>query len=317
MRVLRIQMPVQTNFFDTRLSTLEPLRVKTLQWLLPIVTLTLILTDGYWMSMNGAFVTAVASSLILLMGIPHGTLDVEIAAHRFGQHDVRGKLIIVSTYCGGAAAMALLWMVAPSLALGLFLVLSIIHFGGDWRTDGDEFLGMTVGWALISLPALSHPEAVAAIFETLTGDQNGATIAAILACTSIPAISGSLIFAAKAIKRADHVNGINVLSCLFAALLLPPLVGFAIFFCGLHSPRHLVEAIRQSGPMPYSEKLLRGTAVMALSLGAGALLFATQRLISLDAGIVRTAFVLLSILTVPHFFLEQLTDNRPANEGES
>jgi beta-carotene 15,15'-dioxygenase len=110
------------------------------------------------------------------------------------------------------------------------------------------------------------------------------------------------------------LNGIDNLSCFVAAALLPPLAGFAIFFCGLHSPRHLAEAVRQAESMPHDEKLLRGAAVMALSLGAVALLFGIQRPISVDAGIVRTAFVLLSILTVPHFILEQLTDNSAAIE---
>jgi beta-carotene 15,15'-dioxygenase len=189
--------------------------------------------------------------------------------------------------------------------------MSIVHFGADWRTEGDGFFALTIGWALIAMPALSHPEAVAAIFDTLTGDESGGVIAAILACTAVPAICGSLIFAAKAIKDKDALNGVNVIACLVAAALLPPLVGFAVYFCGLHSPRHLAEAIEQSGSMPRGEKALRVLAVAALSLGTGAILFGSYESVSIGSGIVRTAFVLISILTVPHFILEQLSDRLP------
>jgi beta-carotene 15,15'-dioxygenase len=278
------------------------------KWVLPLATVALILANQYFLPIDGWLATAIAASLIVVTGIPHGTLDVEIAASRFGRQKAGDKIKIIGGYIACAAVMATLWAVFPPLSLILFLILSIVHFGADWRTEGDGFYALTVGWALIAMPALSHPEAVAALFETLTGDQSGAVIAAILACTSIPAICGSLIFAAKAIKSEDQVNGINVISCLVAAALLPPLVGFAVFFCGLHSPRHLAEAIHQSGSMPRGEKAVRALAVMALSLGTGVLLFGLYEPISIDSGIIRTAFVLISILTVPHFILEQLSD---------
>jgi beta-carotene 15,15'-dioxygenase len=275
-------------------------------WLLPLATLILVLTDNYWVAVDGVLATAIAAALILFAGIPHGTLDVEIAALRFDRQDFRGKSKIIIAYIICAALMALLWYVLPALALILFLILSIIHFGADWHRDDDRFFSVMVGWALIAMPALSHPDAVASIFEMLTADQSGATIAAILACTAVPAIVGSLIFAVREIKQNARLNGIDVIACLAAAALLPPLVGFAVFFCGLHSPRHLAEAIRQSGQISLKTKGLIGGAVTALSLGLAALLFAGQGPVELESSLIRTAFILLSILTVPHFILEQL-----------
>jgi beta-carotene 15,15'-dioxygenase len=282
------------------------------KWVLPVVTFVLVLVNQYLIPFDGGVATAIAASLIVLAGIPHGTLDVEIAASRVGRQKAGDKIKIISAYIAGAAGMAVLWAVSPPVSLILFLVLSIAHFGADWRTEGDGFFALTIGWALIAMPALSHPEAVASLFEILTGDRSGGTIAAILACTAVPALCGSLIFAAKAVKNEDQLNGFNVLACLVAAALLPPLVGFAVFFCGLHSPRHLAEAIHQSGSMPRGQKALRGVAVMALSLGIGAVLFGSFEPVSIDSGIVRTAFTLISILTVPHFILEQLSNRLSA-----
>lgn len=279
------------------------------RWFMPLGTAALVLADFYGGGLSGPTATAIAAALILLCGLPHGTLDVEIAATRFGRHGRGGKLKITAAYAGCAAAMAALWTIVPSLALVVFLILSIIHFGADWRTGGDSFFAMMVGWALIALPALAHPAQVASIFETLTGDGHGGTIAALLACTAVPALLGSLLFAFQAFKRAQTLGGLDVMCCLIAALVLPPLAGFAVFFCGLHSPRHLAEALRQSGPASNASKAIIGGAVMALSCGAAVLIFLADGTAPVDAGVIRTAFVLLSILTVPHFILEHMIGN--------
>ena len=157
---------------------------------MPLGTAALILADIFWGGLDGPTATAIAATLILLCGVPHGTLDVEIAATRFGRQERGDKLKITAAYAVCAAAMAVLWAILPSLALVVFLVLSIIHFGADWRAGVDPFFAMMVGWALIALPALAHPAQVATIFETLTGDGHGSTIAALLACTAIPARLG-------------------------------------------------------------------------------------------------------------------------------
>ena len=293
-----------TESLDGRTRIAEAAQLR--RWFMPLVTAGLILANLYSDGLDGPTATAIAAALIMLCGVPHGTLDVEIAALRFGRQGLAGKLKITAAYAACAAAMAVLWAVLPALALVAFIVLSIIHFGADWRTGVDPFFAMMVGWALIASPALAHPAQVAAIFETLTGDGHGGTIAALLACTAIPALIGSLLFGAQAFRRAQGLSGLDVICCLVAALVLPPLAGFAVFFCGLHSPRHLAEALRQSGPASNSRKAIIGGAVLALSFGIAAVIFFADRTASVDASIIRTAFVLLSILTVPHFILEQM-----------
>lgn len=283
-------------------------------WAMPLLTAFLIGADRLYGGFEGPTVTALASAVIFLAGLPHGALDVEIAATRFARQDVKARVIITAIYVTVAALMWGFWAAQPAIALSLFLILSIVHFGADWNSDADPFFSGMVGWALVGLPALSHPKAVASLFETLAGDGNGATIAAILAASAVPAIIGSVIFARLTIKQADLSAGLAVLSCLAAALFLPPLVGFAVFFCGLHSPMHFGEAIHRSGASTTLKKMIVVLAVVALACGFAAWFFANIRLLSPDAALVRTAFVVLSILTVPHFALE-LFCNRFARQA--
>jgi beta-carotene 15,15'-dioxygenase len=275
-------------------------------WALPILTFCLVLLNQTWQGLDSATVTAMAALAILIAGIPHGTLDVEIAATRFGRSDRFSKLMITAAYIGCAGLMLALWSSRPEIALIAFLVISIFHFGADWRGIVDPFLAAMVGWALIALPALSHPQQVAAIFDMLTGNQNGSIIAALLACTSVPATLGTLVFAYGVYQKGDLQFAINVVSCIIAALLLPPLIAFSIFFCCLHSPRHMAEAIAEAGALSLTKKVLIIIVVFSLSIGLGVLFFVQQDNAVMDVGIIRTAFVLLSTLTVPHFLLEQI-----------
>ncbi len=280
---------------------------------LPVTTLLLIFIDRVWGGMNSAHVNMLAAVAIVLAGIPHGTLDVEIAAAHFGQKGFVSKAKIIGGYLACAGAMVLLWLQLPELALISFLVISIVHFSRDWRGGVDPFLAMMVGWALVALPALASPNDVAMIFAALTGSYNGAVIAALLGAASVPAALGSLVFAYWAFRNDDTQSAMEVLACIAAALLLPPLVAFAIFFCGLHSPRHMADALRETGDLSPLKKTAIIIAVFSLSLGMGVLMFMFQGDVPADMGIVRTAFILISTLTVPHFILEHiLSDNKPA-----
>ena len=277
---------------------------------LPAATLLLIIIDRFWAGMNSTHANMLAAVAIVLAGIPHGTLDVEIAAAHFGQKGIAGKAMIIASYLGCAAAMVLLWVLIPELALVSFLIISIVHFSRDWRGGVDPFLAMMVGWALVALPALASPDDVATIFAALTGNQNGAIIAALLGAASVPAALGSLVFAYWAFSHNDKQSALEVIACIAAALLLPPLIAFAVFFCGLHSPRHMADALRETGTLSFVKKAAIIAAVSALSLGLGVLMFLYQGDIPADMGVIRSAFVLISTLTVPHFILEHILSDK-------
>ncbi len=285
------------------IDALSPPRLRL--WALPIITTLFVLLDIF-AGLGSPQITMIAAAAIVLAGIPHGTLDAEIAATRFGLSGIYQKIAIIIAYVIAASAMLTLWHYIPAFALSVFLIISVVHFSADWRGGADPFFAMMAGWALISLPALSHPAAVDDIFEMLTANKNGETIAALLACSSVPATLGCGVFAYWAFKNDDPQTAIDVISCLVAALLLPPLIAFAIFFCGLHSPRHMLDALRETGGMSHVKKMVIIGMVTALSIGIGMLLFAGYNTMKIDAAVIRTGFVLLSTLTVPHFILEHL-----------
>lgn len=282
--------------------------------LLPVVTLCLVLAHKNLGPLAGAQLTALSALAIALFGIPHGALDVEIIALRYGLVSRLQRLKIIAGYLACTAAVAAAWIAAPELALCLFLFVSILHFSRDWYASVDPFLSLMVAWALVATPALTKPNEVAAIFNVLTGNENGRIIADLLACASVPALLGCLTFAFWSFRNGAAKTAVEVLTCLLATLFLPPLLAFAVFFCGLHSPRHMADALQETGSIPRAKKAAIIVAVSLLSVAGGALLLFGQDHIAAESGIIRSAIILISILTVPHFALESLAQpERPAN----
>lgn len=274
--------------------------------LLPAVTMGLVIANLEFGPMTGASFTALCALSIALFGIPHGTLDVEIAALRYGLVGPMQRIKIIAGYLACTAVIAGAWILAPEFALCLFLFVSILHFSRDWYGEADPFLSLMVAWALVATPALTRPDEVAAIFNVLTGNANGRIVADLLACTSVPALLGCLTFAFWSFRNSKQPMAIEVLTCLVATLFLPPLLAFAIFFCGLHSPRHMADALRETGSISPVKKSAIMLAVFLLSVAGGVVLLFGQGQIPAEAGVIRSAIILISVLTVPHFILESL-----------
>ena len=281
---------------------------------LPAVTAGLIIVSLGFGPLGSASFTALCALAIAVFGIPHGTLDVEIAVLRFGLIGRMGRVKIIGGYVACAAIIAGLWLVAPEFALCLFLFVSIVHFSRDWHGSADPFLSLMVAWALVATPALTRPTEVAAIFDILTGNQNGRIIADLLACACVPALLGCLTFAFWSFQNGEFRTATEVLTCLVATLFLPPLLAFGVFFCGLHSPRHMADALTETGALSKRKRIAIITAVFLLSAGGGVMLLAGQGFVPAETGIIRSAIILISILTVPHFTLETfLLPARQAN----
>ena len=107
-----------------------------------------------------------ASCFISLVGLPHGALD-PVVAHRCGLiYDLRTSLQFIAGYVIVVALVILLWLQLPAASLLLFLLISCVHFGRDWKQK-ISFGGFAYGAFVLGLPAWTAPEQVEQIFSFL------------------------------------------------------------------------------------------------------------------------------------------------------
>ena len=84
--------------------------------------------------LSGGMATALACLALLIFGLPHGTLDLEIIRKRL-MGPWTGMVTLALMYLGLAAGMYGLWRVEPVLALAAFIAIAVVHFHNLF-TDG-------------------------------------------------------------------------------------------------------------------------------------------------------------------------------------
>lgn len=99
----------------------------------------------------------------------------------------------------------------------------------------------------------------------------------------------------------------ELVALLFAAIALPPIAYFTVYFCFLHSPLHLKNSLEKLGVF---EILLYAIPFTILSMGGGAYLFMSLPRIEISYQLMQVVFVGLFALTVPHMLLIALINQK-------
>ncbi len=275
--------------------------------------LALLLTQQQVLAVPSQMLVILLAVAVVLTGLPHGALDPWVA-WRTGLWRTRAGFAAFNlAYLGIALAVLGVWQLAPGASLAIFLAISAWHFGGDWRHELNVWARTGSGLALLALPALAAPSEVSAIFALLAGDQ-GLVLAGGLAVAApwlALAAAGSALLA---LPRSP-VAAIELLVAGTLALLLPPLVFFLVYFCALHSPRHLRLAARSADSI--RRRQMAGVALIytVLTLAAAAIAWSwlaagPAPASAPEASLIRIVFIGLAALTLPHMIVVMLSEQR-------
>lgn len=254
--------------------------------------------------------------LVAILGLPHGALDLPIAEVLWPLDGWSGKLRFVLLYLGLVAAVIVVWIVVPGIALVAFLAYSVLHFSDDW-SHASSALRWTGGIATIGAPALFHREEVAILFTDLAPPAAAiltANATAVAGAIGLLALIGTGVFNAQARGTA----AIEQVILWTSAAFLPPLVFFVIYFCGLHSVRHFNATIRS---LPNARRalviafLLSGLVILAAAVFVLSSTDVSASAVSKD--VMQAVFIGLAALTVPHMLLvDQFQRNHVKSFGE-
>ena len=249
--------------------------------------------------------TAIATLAILGLGLPHGAFDIELLRAR-AHGGIRQLAPILGLYLGVAAAAALVWSVAPLAALAGFIVVAVIHFSEDWTGTRSGFLATGIAAASIAAPALLHTADVARIFVALTADPAAALAAKLLAVAAPTALAVALAGIAALIAEHRRADAAAAASSLAALVFLPPVVGFAVFFCLFHSPRHFTAALRALASPRLADWIRVAGPVTLAALAIVAVLYAGHDAGAVPLRLASATFMALSVLTMPHILAPRL-----------
>ncbi len=263
---------------------------------------------------------AVLGVLVATLGLPHGALD-PLIARRAGLW--RTPLGFAGFNLGYLAIVALVvgvWLLAPTASLVGFLVVSGIHFGADWNGGRSVVLRSLTGVGLLTLPAFAHHDEVAGIYRTLAGT-GGGVVGDVQSWLGPVAIVAMLIGAALALRRRP-TDALEILLATALALVAPPLIFFALYFCALHSARHLRHGFAEERGSGRLAVLITVAYTVIPIVAVGILTavfvgdFAPGGSLA-DGWIIRLVFIGLAALTVPHMMVIAVGELRARRQSAS
>ena len=250
----------------------------------------------------------IALFFVVLIGLPHGAFDGAVAVYLGVGQTIRSLLVFCAGYCLLAAVVILLWMQFPAAMLIAFLLISAVHFGWGDATSNNRF-GFAIQVAIHgAIPvfgiAVFHADEVRSLFNLISdGSASPALFLAQLICW----LGAGLlpVYAVLAWRdpsmRWRFIEGIGLV---IAMAFLPPLVGFALYFCLFHTARHMAHIWQNlRAVMPVRQVYWQAAIFTMLIWGAGLLVFMWLDSGDITADLMRVIFVGLAALTVPHMIL--------------
>ena len=248
---------------------------------------------------------ASAAIVVLLLGVPHGGFDVALAHNRWDLGSPARVAAFLCAYLALAGVVLAVWWLWPLVALPCFLLVSGFHFAGDWKTDMGRLARGVVGTAIITAPALLHGSEVAEIFTWIAPASVATSVPDLmagLALITLP-IAGLIV---AVLSRSRVRAALEAATVLALALLTDPLCFFVIYFCGLHSIRHVHHTYRELRPTSVAQFFASSLPYAPLAI-VGTLLggwWITHH--GVHSNLLGCVFLALAALTAPHMLLVDL-----------
>ncbi len=152
---------------------------------------------------------------------------------------------------------------------------------------------------MVILPALLHESEVGRLFAYLVPGVPATALAAGLHWLGWPFLAGLVIAVATRIL-SDWLTALELLVVGMLGLLAPPLIAFTLFFCFMHSARHIVRSMDYFRKYSSRFILVATLLPMCITLLLGLIFWNQLEDIQLDGRIIKIIFIGLAALTVPH-----------------
>ena len=286
-------------------------------------TISLLIAENFKLS-NELITPLFCLFFILSIGISHGAMDNYKANKLLKIYKINNKLIFFIIYILISFSVILLWSIYSSLTLLFFLLVASYHFGREdtsflhkGNSMLDQLLYLVKGSLIVFSPLFFHFEETLKIFEILFLSKNILIFIdeehwIINVCLSLN-ILGYFYFAFKNSFEDFEIIFLDLLSILILNYFFTPLIAFTIYFCFLHSIRHIISIAYELNPSNFLDgfknfvkKALPLTIITAV-LYLISIVFLSNSYVLNDV-IIKVIFIGLASLTFPHILLEYLIE---------
>jgi Brp/Blh family beta-carotene 15,15'-monooxygenase len=266
--------------------------------------------------------------LILTVGVSHGALD-DIKGYKVLKfYKVKNKLVFYLSYISLALLVIFIWVLFPTIALTLFLIIAAYHFGKEdcWsisikKSNLNSIKFFLKGSLIILAPLWLSFEETILIFNTLgVKNQEFYNFLSFLSLNKFLSLLILLSILSNILinRELKHLTGFAwEIFCILALYgTFNPLIAFTIYFCFLHSLRHTASLTHEFNIdiQKFIKKAWPLTLLTALLFFSGIYILTGFQNVPIDSSIINVIFIGLASLTFPHILLEYLLEK---NEKKS
>jgi len=265
--------------------------------------------------------------LILIIGISHGSLDHEKGKKIFKIFNIKNISYFYLFYILTGIFVIILWSIAPSLSLVIFLLVASYHFGKEDTqflinkiSYFDQILFFFKGSLIVLAPMFFHFEETVSLFKLLLVESEFFYSTLEFIEKNMLLFIGLILSALSSIflfLKEFEIKKFTIFFDYFSILILnyyfAPLIAFTIYFCFLHSIRHSISLIYEidssnfnKGLRKFIKKALPLTILTAFLCLIG--MYYLNNIYDLNSSILKLIFIGLASLTFPHILLEYLLE---------
>ena len=264
-----------------------------------------------------SFITQIYIFIIPLLwpGLAHGSIDILTAKRKNIISSDKNNLIFLISYVIIPVFFFLIWLNFPNFTFTVFLVLSLLHFGISDKLYFDKLISLFEislrALIIFTLPIVFHNYETTQIVKFLhVSDEYLLVLTKFFEYLVYLIIPLMALFIYYSLIKQNLGGILEIFLILFCFYFFKPLVSFLLYFCFLHSTRHLLnekELLNLS-----FKKIFFQTIPMTSVVVVGILIFLLLNYFFFKSlSLLFSSYVILALfcLTIPHIFLINFTKN--------
>tara|TARA_A100001011_G_scaffold399746_1_gene509985 strand:- start:1444 stop:2409 length:966 start_codon:yes stop_codon:yes gene_type:complete len=269
---------------------------------------------------NNSTTNLVCFFLIATIGVSHGSLDNYKGKKLLKFYSLKNSIIFYLSYIMIALFIILLWKILPTTTLFIFLIIAAYHFGKEdslnkiKKSNFKLLYYFSRGSIIIFAPLAFHTNDTIEILKIISSDIFIEYLFYLEKYYFFKLTLGLVILSSYLISGKESASFyFEVPAILAMNYFFTPFFAFTIYFCFLHSVRHIVSLSSELD----KENIKKGLNIFlnkALPLSLiTAILFIIALYFLLDfnqinEAIFKVIFIGLASLTFPHILLEYLLE---------
>ena len=267
-----------------------------------------------------SFISLLALCMVSFIGVPHGSFDGAVAA-LLGYKTRKDFFIFVILYLIISASVIVFWIYFPVVALFIFIFMSVIHFGlcdwsylelGKYKWSVSITHGLNIVFGIIFF----HTSETFEIFAFLSNSsfihlQNYLFIAYFFYFILLLRYS----YLAFIVPRLRW-GLLEMIIVLLIVFLTEPLVAFSIYFCFIHTFKHVKSILKDTSKYLSNNKFVTITTIsftLLTWIGGSLAIVYLYNNYSFEESFIKTLFIGLAALTLPHMTLVDVFYRRKFN----